>query len=221
MTTEDENVDLITKIVLVGDTAVGKTNLIHRYLRDLYDPETKATIGVDFFTKDLSINGNKIKVQFFDTAGQEKYKSICSTYYKNADGVVLVYDVTNRRSFEGVQSWLDELYRYQAKDTKVLLVGNKIDLEAKRQVTADEGQAYATERKLYFMETSALTNKDRCVNRAFEILVKEISDMMVRKRDEAERHEYEQIKKKSLMFNIKQSHMEVYDKDGAGKGCQC
>ena len=219
MQTEDESVDIIIKIVLVGDSAVGKTNLIQKYLRDKYDSDTKATIGVDFFAKDIVMDNHKLKVQFFDTAGQEKYKSLCSTYYKNAEGVILAYDVTNRQSFDGVQSWLDELYRYQAKDTKILLVGNKIDLEAKRQVTTDEGQIYANERKLFFMETSALTNKDKCVNRAFEILIKEISDTMVKKRDEAEKIEYEHIKRKSVIFHIKSNNLNV--KNSEGKDCKC
>ena len=221
MASEDENVDLIIKIVIIGDTAVGKTNLILRYLRDQYDSDNKATIGVDFFVKDMETDGHKFKIQFFDTAGQEKYKSICSTYYKNADGVILAYDVVNRRSFDNIESWLDEIHRYQTKDTKVLLVGNKIDLDAKRQVTTDEGQTFAKEKKLYFMETSALTNKDKCVNKSFEVIINEIMSIMLQKRDEAEKLEYEQIKRKSLVFNIKNSQVDTTEGNNTGKSCAC
>ena len=84
--------------------------MLQRYLNDQFNEDTRATIGVDFYSKDLKLNQEKLKIQFFDTAGQEKYRSICATYYKNADGILLVYDISNRESFENIQKWLDEIY---------------------------------------------------------------------------------------------------------------
>ena len=129
MLSEDEDLAVLAKVVLCGDSAVGKTNLLMRYLLGTYQPETKATIGVDFFAKNVVIGEKNVKIQFFDTAGQEKYRSICSTYFKNVNGIILVYDITNRKSFESLEGWLDTIYRYSDPDIKIMLIGNKKDLE--------------------------------------------------------------------------------------------
>ena len=220
MFTEDEGIDMVMKIVVCGDSAVGKTNLLKKYLIDEYDINTKATIGVDFLSKDLYIEGQKIKIQFFDTAGQEKYRSICSTYYKNSDGVILVYDITSRITFESIESWLEELYRHQGKDSKVMLVGNKIDLVNNREVTTEEGESFANAKELFFMETSALTNKDNCVGKAFDILINEIKTQIEKQNKEAEQAEYDVIKKRSIQFGLKEKRFEKLSKTN-DSSCKC
>ena len=220
MFTEDEGIDMVMKIVVCGDSGVGKTNLLKKYLLDEYDIDTKATIGVDFLSKDLYIDSQKIKIQFFDTAGQEKYRSICSTYYKNSDGVILVYDVADRMTYESIGSWLEELYRHQAKESKVMLVGNKIDLINGRQVTTEEGKEFADAKNLFFMETSALTNKDNCVGKAFDVLINEIKSQIEKQNKKEEQAEYDYIKKRSVQFGLKEKRFEKLAKNDNGS-CRC
>ncbi len=170
---EDNNFDVIVKLVIVGESSVGKTNLLLRYSDDKYDPEQKPTIGMDFLSKDVRIHQQSVKVQFWDTAGQEKYKAIASSYYKVASGVILVYDTTRRDSFDKLERWFDDIKNYTNKDLKIMLIGNKMDLEAERQVTTDEGKAFAEKFEMFFWETSAKSNSNRCVHKAFDSLIEE------------------------------------------------
>ena len=166
------NYDMIFKIVLMGDASVGKTNILSKYLNDEFDPNSKATVGVEFATKNFTIEENVIKAQIWDTAGQERYRSITSAYYKGAKGCLLVYDITRKATFETIDKWISELKSTSDNNLTILLIGNKCDLESQRQVTKIEAEEKAKYHNIAFMETSALdgTNLDK----AFDVLINDV-----------------------------------------------
>ena len=172
MTSNPNGYDMIFKIVLIGDTSVGKTNILSKFLTNEFDPESKATVGVEFGTKDFNIDNNIVKVQIWDTAGQERYRSITSAYYKGAKGSLLVYDITNQKSFENLDKWLSDLKANGEYKISIILLGNKSDLEDKRQVTTEQGKEKASFYKLAFMETSALNGNN--IERAFNELIADV-----------------------------------------------
>ena len=133
---EHSKEDFKLKVVLLGDSGVGKTNLISRYVTNKFDEDTKSTIGVEFFCKTYKVNNDKIiKVEIWDTAGQERYKSITSVYYKGSKGAFIVYDITSRKSFDNIDKWINEIKEKNANEVKLIIIGNKIDLINERQVT--------------------------------------------------------------------------------------
>ncbi|CAI0449188.1 unnamed protein product [Linum tenue] len=143
----EDDYDYLFKLVLIGDSGVGKSNLLSRFTKNEFNLESKSTIGVEFATKSLSIDGKVIKAQIWDTAGQERYRAITSAYYRGAVGALLVYDVTRHSTFENVARWLKE----------VMLIGNKSDLRHLVAVQTEDAKAFSERESLYFMETSALT----------------------------------------------------------------
>jgi Ras-related protein Rab-11A len=142
MSYEDEY-DMIFKVVLIGDSGVGKSNILLRYLKNEFSFDTKATVGVEFGSKKFEMDGYTIKAQIWDTAGQERYKSITNAYYKGAKGALLVYDVTRKDTFDNVDKWIPDLKTNGDEQVTILLIGNKCDLEKQRQVTKEEGQSKA------------------------------------------------------------------------------
>ena len=173
----EEDYDTIFKIVIVGDSGVGKTNLITRYLKNDFKPETKATIGVEFSDKKYIYKNKNIKIQIWDTAGQERYRSLTSMYYKGAKGAILVYDITSKNSFENIDKWLIEMKKTADENIKIILIGNKCDLIEKREVKEDDGKIKAKDLNVPFMETSALN----CINveKAFNFLIEEIANLEI------------------------------------------
>ncbi len=165
--------DTILKIVIVGESSVGKTNILLRYSEDKFDHRLKSTIGMDFLSKDMYISEHHIKVQFWDSAGQEKYRSIANTYYKMANGFLLVYDIARMDTFIKVAEWLRDIQTHATTEPKIMLIGNKKDLVEERVVSTEQGLKFARANNLYFWETSALTNEDACVNKSFDELIKE------------------------------------------------
>ena len=145
------------KLLTIGDTGVGKSCLLLQFTDQRFNPDHDLTIGVEFGTRSISINDVTIKLQIWDTAGQETFKSIARSYYRNAAGALLVYDITRRDTFINISSWLKEAKSYSSSDISIIIVGNKCDLENKRQVSIDEGQRIAKEYGLMFIETSAKT----------------------------------------------------------------
>ncbi|CAA6661146.1 unnamed protein product [Spirodela intermedia] len=139
----EDDYDYLFKVVLIGDSGVGKSNLLSRFTRNEFNLESKSTIGVEFATRSLNVDGKVIKAQIWDTAGQERYRAITSAYYRGAVGALLVYDVTRRTTFENVERWLKELRDHTDPNIVVMLIGNKSDLRHLKE-------------SLYFMETSAL-----------------------------------------------------------------
>ena len=164
--------DMIFKIVLIGDTSVGKTNILSKYLSDEFDPESKATVGVEFGTKNFKIENNIVKVQIWDTAGQERYRSITNAYYKGAKGSLLVYDITNRKSFDNLDKWISDLKTNGDSSLSIVLLGNKSDLENQRQISIEEGKNKAAFFNVAFMETSALNGNN--IEKAFDELISDV-----------------------------------------------
>ena len=140
--------DEIYKIVLIGDSGVGKSNIISKYLTDTFTFDSKATVGVEFGSKNLEID-RKIKMQIWDTAGQERYKTITNAYYKGAKGALLVFDLTNKQTFESVDKWISEIKTNGDERIKIILVGNKSDLEEHRQVKTEEARVKAEFYSIY------------------------------------------------------------------------
>ena len=172
MSENEEYYNMLFKIVLVGDSSVGKTNLFLRYIKNEFDPQSKATIGVEFGTKIIKINNYNIKIQIWDTAGQERYKSITSAYYKGAQGAFLVYDITNKTSFLNIDKWIRDLKNNGDEKIVLFLIGNKNDLDDDRVIDTNEGKNKAKENKMFFLETSAKNNDN--VNKAFDEIINNI-----------------------------------------------
>jgi Ras-related protein Rab-1A len=147
--------DYLFKLLLIGDSGVGKSCLLLRFADDVFSETYISTIGVDFKIRTIELDGKVVKLQIWDTAGQERFRTITSSYYRGAHGIIIVYDVTDQGSYNSVKSWLEEIRLYA--DTKVnrLLVGNKCDLEAKRAVPTATAKAFAEELGMPFLETSA------------------------------------------------------------------
>ncbi|XP_076918895.1 ras-related protein RABA4d-like [Bidens hawaiensis] len=148
--------DYIFKVVLIGDSAVGKSQLISRFSKNEFSLDSKATIGVEFQSKTLVIDEKTVKAQIWDTAGQERYRAVTSAYYRGAVGAMLVYDMTKRQTFEHMTRWLEELRSHTDNDIVIMLVGNKCDLASLRAVPVEDAQEFAERENLCFMETSAL-----------------------------------------------------------------
>ena len=188
MSKKKEKIDKIN-IITLGNSSVGKTSLIQRYVDEIFE-DTFATIGFNtkFKTKILS-NGEKLKVFFYDTSGQEKYNSLSFNYIKNCHGILLMYDISNKKSFIKIKDWLNNIFEHKDKDFPILLLGNKCDLEEKREVTKEEGDQLAKELKLNFYETS---NKD---NINIEKAITELIEMIYKRLGkEFEGFETDQVK---------------------------
>lgn len=151
-----QKIDYVFKVVLIGDSAVGKSQLLARFARNEFNLDSKATIGVEFQTKTLVIDHKTVKAQIWDTAGQERYRAVTSAYYRGAVGAMLVYDITKRQSFDHVARWLHELRGHADKNIVIMLVGNKSDLGTLQAVPTEDAKEFAERENLFFMETSAL-----------------------------------------------------------------
>ncbi|KAF9621836.1 hypothetical protein IFM89_028424 [Coptis chinensis] len=152
----DEDYDYLFKVVLIGDSGVGKSNLLSRFTKNEFSLESKSTIGVEFANRSLTVDGKVVKAQVWDTAGQERYRAITSAYYRGAVGALLVYDVTRHATFENTERWLKELRDHTDPNIVVMLIGNKSDLRHLVAVSTEDGKTFAETESLYFMETSAL-----------------------------------------------------------------
>ena len=166
------NFDYLLKYIIIGDAAVGKSNLLLRYVHGQFKPEYQLTIGVEFGAKNIEISNKIFRIQIWDTAGQESFRSITRAYYKNSVCAMVVYDITSRDSFNNVMSWIEDCKNQSPKTIFMILVGNKCDLEDKRQVSYEEGQDLAEKNELLFFETSAkdgINVEELFVNSAKEI----------------------------------------------------
>jgi len=168
----ESNYDYLFKVVLIGDSGVGKSNLLSRFTRGEFNLDSKSTIGVEFATRSINVDGKTVKAQIWDTAGQERYRAITSAYYRGAVGALLVYDIAKHATYVNVTRWLKELRDHADSNIVIMLVGNKSDLKHLRAVPTEEAKAFASENGLSFIETSALDASN--VESAFQNILTEI-----------------------------------------------
>ena len=161
--------DITLKFIILGDSNVGKTSLLLKYTDNYFVDSHVATIGIDYKIKIVTINGVNLKLQIWDTSGQERFRSMTYTFLKNANGIIFVYDITNKKTFEGIKEWIKDAENNGASFEKII-IGNKCDLEGKREVSFDVLEKYGNKKKIKFFETSAKTNIN--VNEAFDYLAK-------------------------------------------------
>jgi len=168
--------DFVFNYILIGDTGVGKSCLLLNFIDKGFRKEHLVTIGVDFGSKIVDVKGIKYKLLIWDTAGQETFNSISRSYYRNAVGGLLVYDITNKESFQNVKKWLENVKEFSKSPVSLVLVGNKTDLESERVVSKEEGEAFAKEHGLPFIETSAKQSAN--VDEAFFKTIESICEKM-------------------------------------------
>ena len=168
----EEDYDKLYKIVLVGDSNVGKSNILSQFTQNEFNIESRSTIGVEFATKSVYLDDKIIKAQIWDTAGQERYRAITSAYYRGAHGALIIYDITSKNSFNHIENWYNELKEYNENITAILLIGNKSDLTNQRQVSTDELKILAQKYELLGLETSALNGHG--IDDAFMNLIQQI-----------------------------------------------
>ncbi|XP_033110089.1 ras-related protein Rab-10-like isoform X6 [Anneissia japonica] len=164
--------DLLFKLLLIGDSGVGKTCILFRFSDDTFNTTFISTIGIDFKIKTVELNGKKIKLQIWDTAGQERFHTITTSYYRGAMGIMLVYDITQEKTFDNIAKWLRNIQEHANEDVEKMLLGNKCDMDDKRMVSKERGESIARENGIKFMETSAKTNIN--VETAFMTLAEDI-----------------------------------------------
>ncbi|CAD8042924.1 unnamed protein product [Paramecium primaurelia] len=169
---DDEDYDILMKIIIVGDSGVGKTNLVNRFAQQTFLDDSKPTVGVEFFSRNIDIMGKTIKAQVWDTAGQEKFRAITYGYYRGAMGAMICYDITKEQSFLNVEKWIDELKDHGDSNLITMLIGTKSDLESKRVVRIEDGAQKALQHNMAFLETSSL--KAANVGKAFSMLLEKI-----------------------------------------------
>ena len=169
---ENKEYDLLFKLILIGDSCVGKSNILLKYLKNQFNENSKTTIGVEFGTKNIIINNKRIKIQIWDTAGQERYLSITSAYYKGAKGALIVYDITRKNTFDNIDKWITDLKLNGDENICIIILGNKSDLIDKREINKNDGIKKAEMYKTAFLETSALNGDN--ISKAFDELIEQI-----------------------------------------------
>ncbi|TMW86714.1 hypothetical protein EJD97_020973 [Solanum chilense] len=174
-----QKIDYVFKVVLIGDSAVGKSQILARFARNEFSLDSKATIGVEFQTRTLVIQHKSVKAQIWDTAGQERYRAVTSAYYRGAVGAMLVYDITKRQTFDHIPRWLEELRAHADRNIVIILIGNKTDLKDQRAVPTEDAMEFAQKEGLFFLETSALEATN--VEDAFSTVLTEIFNIVNKK----------------------------------------
>ena len=205
MSDNEESYDILLKLVMIGDSGVGKTNILSRYINNEFSSITKATVGVEFFSTIIKKNNKLIKLQIWDTAGQERYKSITSAYYKGAKDAFVVYDITKMKTFKNLDKWIAELKANGNEDIYIILIGNKLDLEKNREVMTNDVKRKAEELKVGYFETSALDGSN--IEHAFDVIVEEMSKKIP----------VEDINVKKVINNNKVINIDVNKKDDKNK----
>lgn len=166
------------KIIIVGDADVGKSCIATRFQYNKFDPNYEVTIGVEFFSKIIEINNKKVKVQIWDTAGQEAFDALIRSYFRNVDGCVLTFDLTNRRSFDNIEKWMSKVLDESNRKISFILVGNKVDILEKRCISYEEAVSFSKKYKMEYVETSALNSRN--IYNLFNILAIDILDNFIK-----------------------------------------
>jgi len=171
--------DYLFKLLLIGDSGVGKTCVLFRFSEDAFNATFISTIGIDFKIRTIDLDGKKIKLQIWDTAGQERFRTITTAYYRGAMGIMLVYDITNDKSFDNIKNWIRNIEEHASQDVEKMILGNKCDMNERREVTKERGEELAIEYGIKFMETSAKASIN--VEEAFYTLARDIKAKMEKK----------------------------------------
>ncbi|OLL24965.1 GTP-binding protein ypt2 [Neolecta irregularis DAH-3] len=177
MASNTRNYDYLMKLLIIGDSGVGKSCLLLRFSEDQFTPSFITTIGIDFKIRTIELEGKRIKLQIWDTAGQERFRTITTAYYRGAMGILLVYDTTDRKSFDNIRTWFQNVTQHASEDVNKILIGNKCDWDEKRVVSSEEGQQLANELGIPFIEASAKTNVN--VEDAFFLLARDIKKRLL------------------------------------------
>ncbi|XP_043958510.1 ras-related protein Rab-37-like [Gambusia affinis] len=183
--------DLVHKTILVGDSGVGKTSLLVQFDQGKFIPGSfSATVGIGFTNKEVTVDNVKVQLQIWDTAGQERFRSVTHAYYRDAHALLLLYDITNKSSFDNIRAWLTEIHEYAHTDVVIMLLGNKADMSGERAIRREEGERLAREYSVPFMETSAKTGVN--VELAFTAVAKELKHRAIQHPNEPkfQIHEY-------------------------------
>ncbi|XP_027701208.1 ras-related protein Rab-8A [Vombatus ursinus] len=171
--------DYLFKLLLIGDSGVGKTCVLFRFSEDAFNSTFISTIGIDFKIRTIELDGKRIKLQIWDTAGQERFRTITTAYYRGAMGIMLVYDITNEKSFDNIRNWIRNIEEHASADVEKMILGNKCDVNERRQVSKERGEKLALDYGIKFMETSAKANIN--VENAFFTLARDIKAKMDKK----------------------------------------
>ena len=193
---EQENkYEYIFKIILIGSSGVGKSSLLQRYIQKVFNESYASTIGVDFFMKSINIGEKSIKLQLWDTAGTEKFRSITTGYYRGADAAFVVFDLSAKSSYNAVGEWIENYYKYKNPDSEknVVLIGNKVDLVDKREVTKEEAEEYVKANNIFYFETSAKEGNN--VEECFNFIAEKLLEQYENKKDN------EEVKRKDVIKN--------------------
>ncbi|KAM9410336.1 ras-related protein Rab-8B [Pholidichthys leucotaenia] len=174
--------DYLLKLLLIGDSGVGKTCLLFRFSEDAFNTTFISTIGIDFKIRTIELDGKKIKLQIWDTAGQERFRTITTAYYRGAMGILLVYDITNDKSFDNIRNWIRNIEEHASSDVEKMILGNKCDMNEQRKVSKERGEKLAIDYGVKFLETSAKSSIN--VEEAFFSLTTAIMSRLSRKMNE-------------------------------------
>ncbi|KAI8644976.1 ras family-domain-containing protein [Parasitella parasitica] len=191
-TAKSASYDYLIKLLLIGDSGVGKSCLLLRFSDDSFTPSFITTIGIDFKIRTIELDGKRIKLQIWDTAGQERFRTITTAYYRGAMGILLVYDTTDEKSFANVRNWFSNIEQHASEGVNQILIGNKCDMEDKRVVAKEQGQALASELGIRFMETSAKANIG--VEEAFFDLARDIKKRLIDTQQAQQPRQREEVK---------------------------
>eukprot|EP01080_Neovahlkampfia_damariscottae_P007819 gene7819-12292_t len=175
--TKNTQYDFLIKLLLIGDSGVGKSCLLLRFSDDTFTTSFITTIGIDFKIRTIELDGKRIKLQIWDTAGQERFRTITTAYYRGAMGILLTYDVTDEQSFQNIRNWMNNIEEHAAENVNKILLGNKCDLQEKKVVDTGRGQALADEYNILFLETSAKNNTN--VEEAFFSIARDIKARLI------------------------------------------
>ncbi|KAI2617538.1 ras family-domain-containing protein [Hypomontagnella submonticulosa] len=173
----NRNYDFLIKLLLIGDSGVGKSCCLLRFSEDSFTPSFITTIGIDFKIRTIELDGKRVKLQIWDTAGQERFRTITTAYYRGAMGILLVYDVTDQRSFENIRTWFANVEQHATEGVNKILIGNKCDWEEKRVVSTEQGEQLAKELGIPFLEVSAKSNIN--IDKAFYSLAADIKKRII------------------------------------------
>ena len=164
----EQEAQIVLKLLLLGDSSVGKTSILNKYISNKFDESSISTVGVDYMDKIIDYNKFKIKLQIWDTSGEEKFRTITKNFYRNADGLLVVFDLTKKESYDHIKSWLDEAKENNDK-LKTILIGNKLDLKDERIVAIDVAKQFAEKNNLKYIETSAKDGTN--INESFQAII--------------------------------------------------